>query len=697
MLRPIADRVARQGRKTLQWFHATATWRPILTGAVSVLLLALVTAAWVTSADGRRASLAFAALAKSANEAGNRDVAVLYALRGLRGHDTFLFGYRADEARAELLTALTERRAVLRMEMRLPRGAAFSPDGGKIALISWDSVQVVDALTGEDAIKGPWIASGLGRSVGVAFNGAGDLIAATFEGGGVLLRTGDGAAATRLVGNDKPVSAPTFNGAGTLVAAAAREAVVIWNVADGQPRTRHTGECGRPGFSTDGKRLLAVCADRALHVWDVTSGDAVAQIALEDASRVDMSDPVRIDGAQAFRADIASRGTRALTVTQKGAFVWSAEDGKLLRHLPHGAFFKQIAALSDDGSRLAIGGNGEGVCARVWDVASGREQVVVHHDFFTPTYAAIAFSANNNRLLTAKADSDDTIVWDVAKTPDSNRLVAAPVWFGRTAATQLSALSGADLFEHACAVGDKYCALRALDRELITAQKIAATEPSSTCDPVSLSARVRAAFGLWTPEYVPDPAPADDGLKRLPSAIRVTYEGGLRWTPQATLWIEDQGARMGRRDYIQVPATRSAAYWNGRRTFTRNNDDVVVSTPFLSRNFFRLPFEPFERRLSAQEQMGIPAFSLYPFAPERNETVAGRSCTVWTSKTQARGSEGDAAARAPQPYIELCVWNGLVIGETHFAADGTPRMRRAATEVVENEPIPADLKALAVQ
>lgn len=136
---------------------------------------------------------------------------------------------------------MTEQRAVLRMEMRLPRGAAFSPDGGKIALIPWDNVQVVDVVTGEDTIKGPWIASDLGRSVGVAFNDAGDLIVATFEGGGVLLRTEDGAAATHLAGNNKPVSAPTFNGTGTLVAAAAREAVVIWNVADACGRARKPG------------------------------------------------------------------------------------------------------------------------------------------------------------------------------------------------------------------------------------------------------------------------------------------------------------------------------------------------------------------------------------------------------------------------------------------------------------------------
>jgi len=685
----------RHVRTTLQWFRATATRRPTLSGVVAVLLLALVTAAWATSADGRRASLAFAALAKSANEAGNRDVAVLYALRGLRGHDTFLFGYRADEARAELLTALTEQRAVMRMDMRFPLGAAFSPDGGKIALISGDNVQVVDAVTGNDAIDGAWIASDLEWPVGIAFNDTGDLIAATFEDGGVLLRADDGAAATRLAGNDKPVSAPTFNGAGTLVAAAVRGAVVVWNVADGQPRTRYTGECGRPGFSIDGKRLLAVCADRALHVWDVTSGEAVAHIALEEASRVDISDPVQVDGAQAFRADIVSRGSRVLTVTRKGAYVWATDDGTLLRHLPHGSHYKQVATLSDDGSRLAIGGNGEGVCARIWDLASGREQVVVHHDFYTPAYAAIAFSPNSNRLLTAKAHRD-AVVWDVAKAPDGDRLVGAPGWFGYTTAAALSTLSGADLFEHACAVGDKYGALSASSREVITAQKIAATESIYSCDPISLSARVRAAFGFWTPEYVPDPVPENDGVKTLPPAVRVTYEGGLGWKPEATLWIEDQGARMGRRDHNQLLATRSAAYWDGKRTFTRNNDDVVVSTPFLSRNFFRWPFDPYDRRLSAQEQMGIPAFSLYRFAPERNDMVADRSCTIWTSKTPARGSAGDGVARAPQPYLELCVWNGLVISETHFEANGTSIMRRVATEVVENEPIPADLKALAM-
>lgn len=162
MLGPISDRVVHKGRKTLQWFRATARRRPILTGIVAVLLSALIIAGFVTSADGRRASLAFAALAKSANDAGNTDVAALYALRGLRGNDTFLFGYQADEARTELLKTLTEKRAVLRMEMRLPYDAAFSPDSGKIALLVSEGVQIVDSVTGKDTIA-PWVASGWER------------------------------------------------------------------------------------------------------------------------------------------------------------------------------------------------------------------------------------------------------------------------------------------------------------------------------------------------------------------------------------------------------------------------------------------------------------------------------------------------------------------------------------------------------
>lgn len=696
MLGPISDRVVHRGRKALQWFRAAARRRPILTGIVAVLLSALIIAGFVTSADGRRASLAFAALAKSANDAGNTDVAALYALRGLRGNDTFLFGYQADEARTELLKTLTEKRAVLRMEMRLPYDAAFSPDSGKIALLVSEGVQIVDSVTGKDTIA-PWVASGWERPIGIAFNAAGDLIAATFEDGGVLLHAEDGTAKARLAGKEKLVSAPTFNAAGTLVAAAASDAVVIWNVVDGQPRLRLPGECAKPGFSADGKHLLAVCADRALHRWDVMSGEAVAQIALEDAARVDESYRVQIDAVPAFRADIASRGARVLSVTRKGVFVWSTGDGRLLRHLPHGSYFKQIATLSDDGSRLALSGSAEGVCARIWDVASGREQIVVHHDMYTPIYAVIAFSADSNRLLTAKSNGIDTIVWDVAATPDSNRLVAAPGWL--TDRAPLSALSGADLFEHACSVGDRFGALRASDRELATIQKIAAAESVYTCETVALVARVRAAFGLWTPEYSPRPVPMDDGAKRLPPALRVTYDygSGRRTDRQATIWIENQGARMGLRDHNQLLAERSEAYWDGKRTFTRNNDDVVTSTPFLSRNFFRLPFDPYDKRLSAQEQMGLPAFSLYRFAPERTDKVAGRPCTVWTDKVPPKENDGDETT-PPQPHHELCIWNGLVISETQAVnPGGTFGMRRVATEIVENEPIPADIKALAIQ
>jgi hypothetical protein len=174
------------------------------------------------------------------------------------------------------------------------------------------------------------------------------------------------------------------------------------------------------------------------------------------------------------------------------------------------------------------------------------------------------------------------------------------------------------------------------------------------------------------PEQLPPPPPPPPGPQEgfEVQDVRINYrlEGPQRGT--TTLWIEDQGLHVAARDsYTDFSGeVDQDVYWDGRQAHFRPEGGEVGHSPFIPNRF--------QPSTIATEAPAMIARIGYRQTEMR--TVAGQPCQVWRN---------DAAR------IELCVWKGINLQE--FIEEGPAQFRRIATEVVENERIPDEFRALA--
>jgi WD40 repeat protein len=158
--------------------------------------------------------------------------------------------------------------------------------------------------------------------------------------------------------------------------------VRLWDVASGKQRFRLVGHkqtlrglC----FSANGRRLLSVCADRSLIVWDVRSGKPVQVVKLPEAPRT----------PQQAGLSCSADGRRVLFSTGSTFQVWDLKLGRLLRvESPEGEFAN--AVFCDKGRRVLTGTTGwlrrggqfvrengrmvlPACVVRLWDLKTGKE------------------------------------------------------------------------------------------------------------------------------------------------------------------------------------------------------------------------------------------------------------------------------------------------------------------------------------
>ena len=153
---------------------------------------------------------------------------------------------------------------------------------------------------------------------------------------------------------------------------------------------------------------------------------------------------------------ISADGTRLAAGTRQRIRMWDLRDGRLIREAYIGDWVDSVrsVAFSPDGTRLATASDDK--TARVWDTATGTEQLRVTHN---GAVNVVAFSPDGTRLATATGDR--TAVWDaetgaerlqvthdglvkgVAFSPDGTRLATASddktarVWDTATGTEQL--------------------------------------------------------------------------------------------------------------------------------------------------------------------------------------------------------------------------------------------------------------------
>jgi len=245
---------------------------------------------------------------------------------------------------------------------------------------------------------------------------------------------------------------------GLLVAAASADgSVEIHNTASGKPVCPplvHGGIVISAEFNPAGGRLVTVCDDSTVHLWEIPAGRELKKISGETFGRAHFSPDGkqlvivsrREHKAQLYDAEILSPGGLTLRhddYVQEAIFspdgklvatagddhvarLWDAHTGQpFTPPLPH-ANEVYCLAFSADGRMLATGGAEP--AARVWDVATGRP--------LTPwlrhggEILSVKFSPDGSHLLTSSRDGTARL-WPLFTSPAPLAPLAdqpTPVW-----------------------------------------------------------------------------------------------------------------------------------------------------------------------------------------------------------------------------------------------------------------------------
>jgi WD40 repeat protein/serine/threonine protein kinase/class 3 adenylate cyclase len=182
-----------------------------------------------------------------------------------------------------------------------------------------------------------------------------------------------------------------FDPTGSLIATAQHSgAVALYDASTGR-LLMHLGgsssiidEMKDVAFSPDGHLLAAISFTATLYLWNMPSG---AEVFHKQAQTGEGT-------AVAFSPD----GTTIATAGLNGATPWSTSGTKL--QTMSGGGRAESVAFSPDGRSLATGGE-DGV-ARIWDVTTGRQIVILsgHSD----TVNGVAFSPDGTELATVSSD-----------------------------------------------------------------------------------------------------------------------------------------------------------------------------------------------------------------------------------------------------------------------------------------------------
>jgi WD40 repeat protein len=297
------------------------------------------------------------------------------------------------------LEACRERRRFLGHEGRVGH-CSFSRDGRRIATASADgTARVWDTLTGETIS----ICRGHeGRVSSVVFSpDGGRVITAGADGTARIWDAVSGKELVVLRGHEHALKGASFTRDGER-AFTVGHTLRAWDTDSGRVlyQIAHGDEITGARLDHDGGRLATVARDHTAGIWDAATGNSLARLSVPES-------PV-------FDIQFSGDGRRLAVASGTVARVWDAFSHRELCVARGHRYEVYCLRLSRDGSRLATGS--EDFTARVWDVDSGRELRLFHHEH---RVVRVDLSPDEDYLLTASWDLTAR-VWD----QNSGRMVA---------------------------------------------------------------------------------------------------------------------------------------------------------------------------------------------------------------------------------------------------------------------------------